>query len=76
MNFFVDTLGKRFHMKFLGYSYWFMSIRISQLRDYYISVNQYMYAIYVVANYLDTVTIKENSKSHKTTLPHEMIFTK
>ena len=26
---FVYTLGKRFHVKFLGYAYWFMSIRIS-----------------------------------------------
>ena len=25
---FVDTLGKRFHMNFLGYSHWFMSIII------------------------------------------------
>ena len=27
---FVDTLGKRFHVNFLGYSHWFMSIIISQ----------------------------------------------
>ena len=27
---FVDTLGKRFHVNFLGFSHWFMSIRISQ----------------------------------------------
>ena len=26
---FVDTLGKRSHVKFLGYAHWFMSIRIS-----------------------------------------------
>ena len=25
---FVDNLGKRFHMNFLGFSHWFMSIRI------------------------------------------------
>ena len=25
---FVDNLGKRFHVNFLGYVYWFMSIRI------------------------------------------------
>ena len=25
---FVDTLGKRSHVKFLGYTHWFMSIRI------------------------------------------------
>ena len=26
---FVDTLGKRFHVKFLGFAHWFMSIIIS-----------------------------------------------
>ena len=25
---FVDNLGKRFDVKFLGYAHWFMSIRI------------------------------------------------
>ena len=30
---FVDNLGKRFHVNFLGYAHWFMSIRISQLKD-------------------------------------------
>ena len=37
---FVDTLGKRFHVNFLGFAHWFMSIRISQLKDHYISVDQ------------------------------------
>ena len=31
---FVDTLGKRFHVKFLGYAHWFISIRISQMKDH------------------------------------------
>ena len=35
---FVDTLGKRFHVNFLGYAHLFMSIRISQLKDHSISV--------------------------------------
>ena len=30
---FLDTLGKRFHVKFLGYAHWFMSIKIYQLKD-------------------------------------------
>ena len=37
---FVDTLGKRFHVNFLGFAHWFMSIRISQLKDHSISVDQ------------------------------------
>ena len=31
---FVDTLQKRFHVNFLGFAHWFMSIRISQLKDH------------------------------------------
>ena len=42
---FVNTLGKIFHVNFLGYAHWFMSIGISQLRDHSISVNQSRYAI-------------------------------
>ena len=30
----------------------------------------------VVENYLDTDTIKKNSKFHKTNLPHDIILTK
>ena len=41
---FVDTLGKIFHVKFLGFENWFMSIRISQLKDHSISVDQARYA--------------------------------
>ena len=32
VKWFVDTLGKIFHVNFLGFSHWFMSIRISQLK--------------------------------------------
>ena len=39
-------------------------------------MDQDRYATYVVAKYLDTSTIKESSKFHKTTLPHYIIFTK
>ena len=56
----VDTLGKIFHVNFLGYSHWFMSIIISQIKDNYISVDKARYATSVVVKYLDTVTIKEN----------------
>ena len=31
-NWFVDTLGKRFHVKLLEYAHWFMSIRISKIK--------------------------------------------
>ena len=34
---FVDTLGKRLHVKFLGYAHWFMSITTSQMKDNSIS---------------------------------------
>ena len=37
---FVDTLGNRYQMNFLGYPHSFISIRISELKDQYISVDQ------------------------------------
>ena len=55
---FVDTLGKRFHVNFLEYAHWFMSIRISQLKDHSISVDQARYATSIVAKYLDTTAVK------------------
>ena len=55
---FVDILGNRFHVNLLVYAHWFMSIRISQLKDNYISMDQDRYATSIVAKYLDTVTVK------------------
>ena len=63
-------------MNFLGYAQWFMSIRISQLKDHSISVDQARYTSYIVAKYLDTSTVKVSTKFYKTTLPADMIFTK
>ena len=46
---FVDTLGKIFHLNFLGYEHWFMSIRIYQMKDNSISMDQAGYATSIVA---------------------------
>ena len=73
---FFDHLGKRLHVNFLGYAHWFMSIRISQLKDHSISVDQARYATSIVEKYLDTVTVKVSTKFYKTTLPADMILTK
>ena len=73
---FVGTLGNIVHVNFLGYAHWFMSIRISQLRDHSISVDQARYATSIVAKYLDTATSKVSTKFYKTTLPADMIYTK
>ena len=73
---FVDTLGKIFHVNFLLYAHWFMLIRISQLKHNSISVDQARCDTFIVAKYLDTATVKVNKKVYKTTLPSEMISTK
>ena len=73
---FVDTLVKRFHVNFLGYAHWFISIRISQMKDHSISVDQARYATSIVEKYLDTATVKVSTKFYKTTLPADRIFTK
>ena len=75
-NWFVDTLGKIFHVNFLGFAHWFMSIRISQLKDHSISVDKARYATSIVPKYLDTATVKVSKTFYKTTLPSDMIFTK
>ena len=36
---FVDTFWNIFHAIFLGYAHWFMSIKISQMKDHSISVD-------------------------------------
>ena len=72
---FVDTLGNRFHVNFLGYAHWFMSIRSSQLKDHSISVDQARYATSIVTKYLDTATVKVSNKFYKKTFPADMIFT-
>ena len=53
-----------------------MSIRISQLKDNSISVDQARYATSIVAKYLDTATVKAIKIFYRTTLPSNMIFTK
>ena len=72
----MGTLGKRYHVNFLGYADWFMSIRISQMKDHSISVDQDIYATSIVSKYLDTATFKASTKVYKTNLPYGMIFTK
>ena len=75
-NWFVDTLGKRFHMNFLEYAHWFMSIGISQFKDHSISMDQARYAPSIVTKYLDTSTVKVSNTFYKKTLPSDIIFTK
>ena len=69
-------MGKRFHVDFLGFAHWFMSIRISQLKDHSIYVDQSRYATSIFATYLETATVKVSNKFYKRTLPADMIFTK
>ena len=72
---FVDTLGNRFHVNFLGYAHWFMPIRISQMKDHSIPVNQDRYATYIAVKYYVNATVKVSTKFYKTTFPADMIFT-
>ena len=65
-----------FHVNFLVYAHWVMSIRISQMKDHSVSVDQARYATSIVAKYLDTTTVKASTKLYNTTLTSDMIFTK
>ena len=73
---FMDTLGKIFHVNFLVYSHWFRSIRIYQMKDHSISVDQARYATFIFEKYFDTATVKASTTFYKTTFPSDMIFTK
>ena len=53
-----------------------MSIRISQLKDHTISVDQSRYATSIVTKYLDTDTVKASKKFYKTTFTADMISKK
>ena len=53
-----------------------MSIRISQIKDHSISVDQARYATYIVKKYLNTATVKASTKFYNTTLSSHIIFTK
>ena len=55
---FLETLGKRFHVNIPGYTHWFTSIRRSQLKDHYMSVDQAIYDTYFFEKYQDNATIK------------------
>ena len=72
----IGSIGKRFHLNFLGCVHWFVSIRIFQMKDHSISVYEARYATSIVAKYLNTVTANKNESFYKTTLPYDMIFTK
>ena len=58
LKWFVDTLGNIFHVNFLGYSRWLMSISISNFKDRYISVDQARHDTSVVEKYRYTATIQ------------------
>ena len=62
VKWFVENLGNRLHVNFLGFSHWFIPISISYMRDHSILVHQDRYAISIVAKYLDTITVKASKK--------------
>ena len=72
----METIGNILHVNLLEFTNWFISIRISKLKDHYISVDQAKYSTYVVAKYLDTSAVKTSTIVYKTTLPSDIIFTK
>ena len=72
----MDNLGKIFHVNLFVYAHWFISIRISWMKDHFISVYQDIYATSVVDKYLDSSIVNTSAKLYKTPFPYDMIFTK
>ena len=73
---FGGDIGKISHVNLLGYAHWFMSTRICQMKDHYISVDQDIYATSIVSKYFDTATVKKSKRFYRTTFPSDTIFTK
>ena len=53
-----------------------MSIHISQLKDYSVSVEQARYATSVVTKYVDTSLVKTIARFYNITLPSDITLTK
>ena len=70
------AIGKRLHVNFLVYAHWFMSIRISYMKDHSISVDQYRYNTSIVTKYLYTDIVNASKNFYKTNFPSDMIFAK
>ena len=45
------------------------------MKDLFVSIDQARYATFIVAKYVDTVTVKGSKIIYKTTLPSTIIFT-
>ena len=71
----LDALVNISHLNFLGNAHWFISIRISCMKDHSISVDQTRYATSIV-DYLDVSVVKISKNLYRTTLPYDIIFTK
>ena len=71
----LDALVNISHLNFLGNAHWFISIRISCMKDHSISVDQTRYATSIV-DYLDVSVVKISKTLYRTTLPYDIIFTK
>ena len=76
VKWFVDALGKIFRVKLLVYAHWFISIRISHMKDHSIYVDQARYATSIVTKCLDTSTVKTSKTFYNNTFPCDVIFAK
>ena len=70
---FVDTIEKISHVNLLIFSYWFISIRIPQMKYDYISGDQSKYDTSIVARYIDTDTVKKSIICIRT-IYHMMLY--
>ena len=73
---FVDALGKRFNVTFLGHAHWLIIIRITQNVDVSVSADQSRYFLAIVNKYLSHAMVRAIDKHHNRFLPCDMIFKK
>ena len=73
---FRKSLSDRFEVGFMGYAHWFLSLRISQDKNYNITVDQDRYARMLTRRHLGDVVIESKARKHDRTLPDGFVASK
>ncbi len=68
---FKDKLSKRFDVEFLGQGHWYLSARIHQNANFYVTLDQAWYCKAIVNRLLEKAGAKKKPRFHSTILPAE-----
>jgi hypothetical protein len=72
---FEEKLKARFNLELIGLAHWYLGIRINQLANYDIELDQSRYCAAIVKKYLDTAGAPKVERLHSTPLPLDFVPT-